>query len=214
MAGIILNGSVIKGLMLNGSSVSAMLNGVKVFPAEEPGPTPVPLPANTIRVRTSDGNPPNKGSASYETATLVEGTTDVYDVYKSGTSFKNLLYNSSNVIEVLGGNTTGITDMSYMFYYIEMLKTVAVFDTSTVSNMDRMFYACTDLKAVPLLNTSLASNTYRMFYGCRSVETGALALYQQMSAHPPFTHGQTFRNCGSSTTTGSAELEQIPSDWK
>jgi len=40
MAGIILNGSVIKGLMLNGSSVSAMLNGVKVFPTEEPGPTP------------------------------------------------------------------------------------------------------------------------------------------------------------------------------
>lgn len=36
MAGIILNGSVIKGLILNGSPVSAMLNGVKVYPAEEP----------------------------------------------------------------------------------------------------------------------------------------------------------------------------------
>lgn len=41
MAGIILNGSVIKGLILNGSPVSAMLNGVKVFPTVEPGPTPV-----------------------------------------------------------------------------------------------------------------------------------------------------------------------------
>lgn len=39
MAGIILNGSVIKGLMLNGSSVTAMLNGVKVFPIEEPEQT-------------------------------------------------------------------------------------------------------------------------------------------------------------------------------
>lgn len=36
MAGIILNGSVIKGLILNGSPVTAMLNGVKVFPTEEP----------------------------------------------------------------------------------------------------------------------------------------------------------------------------------
>lgn len=36
MAGIILNGSVIKGLILNGSPVIAMLNGVKVFPMEEP----------------------------------------------------------------------------------------------------------------------------------------------------------------------------------
>jgi hypothetical protein len=47
MAGIILNGSVIKGLILNGSPVSAMLNGVKVFPAEEPGPTAVVLYSNT-----------------------------------------------------------------------------------------------------------------------------------------------------------------------
>lgn len=40
MAGIILNGSVIKGLILNGSPVTAMLNGVKVFPTGEPGPSP------------------------------------------------------------------------------------------------------------------------------------------------------------------------------
>ena len=39
MAGIILNGSVIKGLILNGSPVTAMLNGVKVFPTGEPAPT-------------------------------------------------------------------------------------------------------------------------------------------------------------------------------
>lgn len=47
MAGIILNGSVIKGLILNGSPVTAMLNGVKVFPTEEPGPTGVVLYSNT-----------------------------------------------------------------------------------------------------------------------------------------------------------------------
>lgn len=39
MAGIILNGSVIKGLILNGSPVSAIMNGVKVFPTEEPAPS-------------------------------------------------------------------------------------------------------------------------------------------------------------------------------
>ncbi len=63
---------------------------------------PLDLPPNTIRVRTSNGNPPAKGSStSYETATLVPGTNDVYDVYKSGTSMYRVLYYSTNVVEVI-----------------------------------------------------------------------------------------------------------------
>jgi len=55
-----------------------------------------------------------------------------------------------------------------------------------------------------------------MFKGCTGVESGALALYQQASSQdiPPTYHYQTFYNCGSNTTTGAAELAQIPSDWK
>ena len=42
------------------------------------------------------------------------------------------------------------------------------------------------------------------------------ALYNQLSTQttPPSSHSQTFYDCGSNTTTGSAELAQIPSDWK
>jgi len=43
-------------------------------------------------------------------------------------------------------------------------------------------------------------------------------LYQQVStqANPPSksNHTRTFMKCGSDTQTGSAELAQIPSDWK
>lgn len=49
---------------------------------------PLDLPPNTIRVRTSDGQPPVNGH--YSSATLVPGTTDVYDVYKSGKDFNHL----------------------------------------------------------------------------------------------------------------------------
>jgi len=57
---------------------------------------------------------------------------------------------------------------------------------------------------------------FRMFYQCTNVQSGALALYQQASSQttPPTSHNQTFYNCGSNTTTGSAELAQIPSGWK
>ena len=57
---------------------------------------------------------------------------------------------------------------------------------------------------------------YYTFYNCYSVQSGALALYQQAStqATPPTDHRNTFTDCGINTQTGSAELAQIPNDWK
>lgn len=203
---------------------------------------PLDLPPNTVRVRTNDGNAPIKSAwgAVYDTATLVPGTNDVYDVYKSGTSFSYLLRHSTNVVEVLGANTTGITNMSYMFYECTSLTTINLFDTSTVSNMNSMFCYCSSLTTVPLFNTSNVTNMDSVFYDCNSltivqlfntsnvtnmnnmfgecykVESGALALYQQASSqtNPPSQHSYTFSRCGRDTQTGSAELAQIPSDWK
>ena len=263
------------------------INGDWLKPSCSPGPIPS-LPPNTVRVRTIDGKVPNKVSVtSYETATLVSGTTDVYDVYKSGTDFSNLLYNSSNVIEVLEANTIGITNMEYMlvacqmrsvplfdtskvtnmefmfnnctklrsvplfdtskvtnmsymfndcsglrsvplfdtsnvtdmrfmFDYCSNLTSIPLFDTSNVTNMKYMFYYCDKLTSIPLFNTSKVTNMASTFYRCYKVESGALALYKQASsqANPPTTHYDTFDNCGIDTSTGLAELEQIPSDWK
>ena len=187
-------------------------------PAEVVPPVPV-LPSNTVRVRTSDGTAPSKDEAapgSYETATLVAGTSDVYDVYKSGTSFEGLLNYSYNVIEVLGANTTDITNMKNMFSGCSSLTSVALFDTSSTTNMQNMFSYCSSLTSIPLFDTSSTTNMSYMFRGCTNVETGALALYNQASsqATPPTNYTQTFRSCGRDTITGSAELEQIPAAWK
>ena len=201
---------------------------------------PLDLPPYTVRVRT-DGNVPSKGSwTSYETATLVPGTTDVYDVYKRGTNFSWLLCDSANVIEVLGANTTNVTDMQNMFRnctalqsvplfdtskvwnmismfgYCEHLTTVPLFDTSNVTTMSGMFFRCTSLTSIPLFNTSKVTDMNNTFGQTLNVEGGALALYQQASTqtNPPSSHSQTFFNCGSNTQTGAAELAQIPNDWK
>jgi len=54
-----------------------------------------------------------------------------------------------------------------------------------------------------------------MFHSCANVESGALALYQQASTQTTIpTHTQAFRDCGSNTVTGAAELALIPDDWK
>ena len=264
--GIIVNNIKPIRIMFNGVEATLYHNGIKIWPEEGPDPyNPLNLPPNTVRVRTNDGAVPNKTSpTSYETATLVEGTSDVYDVYKSGTDFSFLLIDSSNIVEVLGANTTGITNMTGMFNFCTSLTTVALFDTSSVTdmhtmfnrcslltsvplfdtssvtNMQLMFYNCTSLTSVPLFDTSSVTNIEYMFNNCSSlttvllfntssvvfmagmfencknVQSGALALYQQAStqANPPSKHTGTFKNCGSDTTTGAAELAQIPEDWK
>ena len=186
--------------------------------SSSPGPTPPTpvLPANTVRVRTSDGNAPQHHSSTYETATLVAGTSDVYDVYKSGTSFTKLLYQSLNVVEVLDANTTNITFMSQMFQECDALTSVNLFDTSNVTSMSEMFASCRSLTSIPLFDTSSVTSMKYMFYNCYNVESGALALYQQASSQttPPSSHSNTFYQCGINTVTGTAELAQIPSDWK
>lgn len=175
-----------------------------------------PIPPNTVRVRTSDGNAPIKVNYTYyEIATLVSGTTDVYDVYKSGTTFHNLLYKSTNVIEVIGANTSNITEMDGMFDGCTALTTVPLFNTSNVVNMNIMFWGCRELNKVPLFDTSSVVDMSYMLYNCLKVESGALALYQQASTqtNPPSSHTDTFTYCGRDTVTGAAELAQIPSSW-
>ena len=252
-----------KEIYLGSNKISEVyLGSNKIFSGVDPY-NPLGLPPNTVRVRTTNGNAPIKYSdTSYETATLVSGTNNIYDIYKSGTSFKYLLNGSSNVAAVLGANATGITDMSYMFQYCdaltsvplfdtssvtamngmfassgittvplfdtsnvtimsnmfagcESLTTVPLFDTSNVTTMPYMFQYCDALTAIPLFDTSKVTNMTRTFDDCTKVESGALALYQQASTQtrPPSSHTYCFRNCGSDTTTGAAELAQIPSSW-
>lgn len=153
-----------------------------------PQPTPVDpynplnLPPNIVRVRTSDGNPPYNGAVtSYETATLVPGTTDVYDVYKSGTDFEDLLTNATTVIEVLGANTTNITKMTSMFQDCYNLRSVALFDTSNVTNMVTMFAGCSNLTSVPLFDTSSVTETRSMFSNCTSLVTVPLFVTSNLT---------------------------------
>lgn len=104
-----------------------------------------------------------------------------------------LLPSRGSIVRVLGGNTTGVTNMVGLFYDCHNLVDVALFDTSTVTNMRSMFYTCrklttipafdtrnvtnfgsflgmyhsiSSLTSVPLLDTSSATNTGQMFEGC------------------------------------------------
>lgn len=149
---------------------------------------PLCLPANTIRVKFSSGYIPEMG----DTQTLVDSTNNVWDIYKQSNDWGDLFNNNNTLLEVLGANTTNVTRMVRLFDSCNILTNVSLFDTSNITSMN---------------------NT---FFNCYNVQTGALALYQQASTQttPPSTHISTFSGCGQTTTTGRAELAQIPNDWK
>ncbi len=114
------------------------------------------------------------------------------------------LFDLSNVINARG-----------MFAYCSSLTNVPLFDLSSVTNASSMFEDCEALIEVPLFDMPSVTNVEAMFDWCRYVESGALALYQRLSTqtNPPTAYTHCFTNCGSGTTTGAAELAQIPASW-
>lgn len=177
------------------------------------------------------------------TLTLVDDAQHIYDVKLEQADWSNLFYPERGknewLIAIIAANTSGVTNMRFMFAYCTSLTSVSLFDTNSVTDMGVMFQACTSLTSVPLFDTSRVTNmvfmfdscysltsvplfdTNRvtdmriMFRDCRKVKGGALALYTQAStqANPPSLHDSTFSNCGADTPTGLAELQQIPASW-
>lgn len=143
---------------------------------------------------------------------------DVLDMDLTGVTTVSYLFNSARQVKNIFSirNTSSVTDFNSFLYHTSgiAIQSIPLFDTSSATNMSAMFRGCS-LTSIPLFNTDNVTNVYSMFYGCTKVESGALALYQQMSsqATPPKTHSGCFTNCGKSTTTGAAELAQIPKSW-
>lgn len=271
-----------------------MIKSVIARPADPLNP--LGLPPYTIRVKYATGTSPSSGSASLNAATktLVNSTNNIWDVTYENLDWKGLFFDQTNLLEVIGANTTGVTilgsstnntgcfencssltsvalfdtsnittmarlfvycdslhtiplfnmlnvgSLEYMFYHCIALQSVPFFDTShvnrmsgtfeqsniitlpafnmiNVTNINNMCYKCKALKNIPLFkNTNNITNAYRTFASTSNVESGALALYQQLASqtNPPSEHSKMFNQCGINTETGAAELAQIPSTWK
>lgn len=130
-------------------------------------PEPV-LPPYTIRLKFTDGITPTfyKG-----TAVQVSSSPNIWDLTYRNSDWYELLNGQTNLLEVIGGNTTGVTGMSRLFYNCTNLSSVHLFDSSTVTSMIWMFYGCTSLTTVPMFDTSSAIAMYNMFHGCTALTT-------------------------------------------
>lgn len=133
----------------------------------------------------------------------------------SVTGMSGMFANCTSLTSVPLFDTSLVTGMTSTFENCTSLTTVPLFNTSSVTIMNATFADCINLTHIPLFNTSSVKDMSQMFRMCYNVESGALALYQQVAyqADVPY-HYDTFYSCGSNTVTGAAELAQIPDEWK
>ena len=179
--------------------------------------------ANTLRFSFSklDYSPVVAGVGSSGTWKKVSkyAENNVWDWTKSSTdwsaSFNNSFTDPSNEVSVIAaGDTSSITSFFQLFRLCSSLVDCCLIDTSNATRMASMF-STTNIKKIHLFDTGKVTDVQYMFYNCVNVEEGALALYQQMSTQttPPSVVVSCFQYCGKDTTTGAAELAQIPASW-
>lgn len=157
------------------------------------------------------------------------------------TSMRYMFNGCSSLTTIPLFDTSNVTEMQWMFAYCSNFNNLPAIDTSKVTNMygtfretkfasipdidtssvtdmGFMFYNCASLKNITIPNNfvfTLTEATQRMFADCYYVETGITNAYTKMlSSSTLYNYQGTFNNCGMNTTTGAAELAQIPSDWK
>ena len=151
------------------------------------------------------------------------------------TNMTRLCTDCYDLVKVCDLNSSNVTDVKYMFSGCYNLTTVGSIDVSKTNDwwslMQFMFSGCTKLTAIPniklpaytIQNDGIIRDCSYMFNGCVNVASGILDFYNRITyiyygSHRLIDNSTTynccFKDCGSNTVTGAAELAQIPSDWK
>lgn len=137
-------------------------------------------------------------------------------------NFNMMFYNCQNLTSAGWIDASSAVTMTRMFSFCTSLTSSQVNPSTTtnVTSFEGMFADCHSLREVPLLDLTSATTVRESFKNTYSVTHGSLDLYRRASVAPGIisggdtTHYRTFYRCGRDSSSGSAELAQIPSDWK
>lgn len=157
------------------------------------------------------------------------------DSSPNDTSFTNKFYSgfvssdlfaSAGGVDIIWADFTGKASTSYMFADTSVKSVGRWYNTSALTAASneyasmRSMFRNTLITAIPSAMpapTGEWSYVDYMFNGCTAVASGIVAYYNKLVAAKGsnrWTITGCFRDCGSGTTSGAAELAQIPSSWK
>lgn len=154
---------------IDNSIISIGGSFVQVVPSTPVDPyNPLGLPPYTLRLLYRNVITPTfeKG-----TAVQVSSTPNVWDLTYENTAWIEILRNHTNLLEVLGANSTGVTNLYGAFNGCDRLERVALFDTSLVVGCEYLFSNCSNLEEVPLFDLSSCVTLKGTFEGCTSIKT-------------------------------------------
>ncbi len=98
------------------------------------------------------------------------------------------------------------------------LKSIPNWDWSKATSLEKAFRGCTELTAIPeMAISSSITSVAHAFENCHNIETGIKSMYDALVQIPSIQesskHVDCFKNCGTNTPEGRAQLEQIPVSW-
>lgn len=154
----------------------------------------------------------------------LSGVTNMSGACVATNGSRNQYFLSCTSIENL--YVPDIIDMAYAFAYEgwynygpSSLRSISFAPGSFANgrdiNCEGMCCGRQSLQTVPMFDTTHVINVNNMFRKCEYVESGSLSLYEQMAnqTNVPTDHEKCFEGCGTETTSGRAEFNQIPRSW-
>lgn len=144
---------------------------------------------------------------------------DVSHVTNMERMFKDTANSNSQagvIIPSAWSNSVSLKILRWAFYQSYVWDAQNLY-TNNVTDFQYSFMGCYfkgNGNYLPAINTDGATDVERMFSGNSYCNGNILNMYNQLSANQNiFSYSNCFLNCGSNTTTGQAELAQIPGAW-
>lgn len=159
-------------------------------------------------------------SSAYSTDNMFDectGLTEIPNYDLSNVVHCSEMFSRSRISVFPEFDLPNLESAQYMFFMCSRMVEPPILRTSNkLTNITGMFDYCSGLKRMPNICTDSITSCSQAFSSCNNIESGILDMYNRLSANgiAADNHKQTFFDCGKDTTTGAAELAQIPADWK
>lgn len=185
-SGYLLDYITVNGVAIQGNTFTMPYGNVTVSAQFKVNYNPLNLPPYTIRVGQSEAvssssytfDLTDKGTARYVGEDRIgNSVVSIWDVTYNSNNWSNFFNTETKaagnrLVKVYGANSTGVTNMSYMFrgttmVYDRYSRSYCKFDTSSVTNMEGMFYNNTfrSLSDIIAYDTHNVTNTSYMYFG-------------------------------------------------
>ena len=171
---------------------------------------PLNLPPYTIRFKLLPGSGyPAYWDPRVESVTEVDRDNRIYDIYVPTANWDNLMYRQANLSEILGANSTGVTNMNTMFRDNDKLISVALFDTSSVTTMNGIFMDCPYLTSIPTYDTSNVTSMAGAFSNTGITETPDIDMSNVTDLSGAFAYCTSLETVGDLNTSKVTNMYQM-----